>query len=327
MVDSTSLRCCVAAVAAVVDTDIAATADTGGRGTLVIKERAIERVAVAAALTVPAVVRSVGGISRLTGRDLPRADASVGEYSVSINLYVSLTWPCRIADVSEAVYTEVARALDNIVGLPLYRLNVMVAATSAGEPVEQQVSDDTAVEVPRPRPPTASPAALPVAVVLAFGLLALAFVAGREFLIVHDTIVGAPWIRNTVNWISELHWAPWMITASGAAIVAGLILLVIGTKPRTQTHTGVTSPTSPSPMVWMRPTDVARMCSDHAGEVPGVESARTTVTKKRITVEVHRTEAGEDEALTEAVRDAVAPTLSVLADARDTRIRLHQARR
>ncbi|MDJ0358806.1 DUF6286 domain-containing protein [Rhodococcus sp. H29-C3] len=309
-----------------VDTDSAASTDTGGRGTLVIKERAIERVAVAAALAVPDVVRSVGGISRLTGRDLPRADASVGEYSVSINLYVSLTWPCRIADVSEAVHTEVARTLDNIVGLPLYRLNVMVAATSAGEAVEQQISDETTVAAPRPRPPAASPAALPVAVTLAFGLLALAFVAGREFLIVHDTISGAPWIRNTIEQIAELHWARWMIAASGAAMVAGLILLAIGVKPRTQTHTGATSPTSSLPMVWMRPTDVARMCSDHAGDVPGVESARTTVTKKHITVEVHRTEAGEDRALTEAVRDAIAPTLSVLADNRDTRIRLEQTR-
>ncbi|KLL97269.1 hypothetical protein NJ76_13145 [Rhodococcus sp. IITR03] len=44
----------------------------GERGSLVVKDRAIERIAAAAALGVPGVVRhSGGGILRLTGRDLP----------------------------------------------------------------------------------------------------------------------------------------------------------------------------------------------------------------------------------------------------------------
>lgn len=299
--------------------------DTGGPGTLVIKERAVSRVAVAAALTVPGVVRQIGGMTRLTGRELPRADVSVGEHSVSVNLYVAVAWPCRIAEVGNAIEDEVGRALDGFVGLPLHRLNVLVAATSTREDGEHVVARENPVAAPRPRPPTASPAAVPVAVVLAVALIGVAFVAGREFLIDHGTLVGAPWIGNTIDWIADLHWAPWMIGAAVGSVVLGLLLLVLGLKPRTRTHTGATSPVSSAPMVWLRPTDVARICSDHAGSVPGVESARTTVTKKRVTVEVHRSADSDDAALTESVREAVAPTLAVLADTRKTRVRVTES--
>ncbi|WP_245819752.1 DUF6286 domain-containing Asp23/Gls24 family envelope stress response protein [Rhodococcoides yunnanense] len=299
--------------------------DTGGPGTLVIKDRAIEKVAVAAALSVPTVVRQIGGLSRLTGRELPRADVSVGEHSVSVNLFIAVAWPCRISEVSTAVHDAVARALDSIVGLPLHRSNVVVAATSCTDDAEQPVSSEPAAAAPRPRPPTANPAALPVALVSAVALLGLAFVAGREFLIVHGTIDGARWVQNAVDWAAGVHWAPWMITAAVAAAVAGLVLVVIGLEPRTRTHTGATSPTSASPMVWLRPTDVARMCSDHAGTVPGCESARTTVTKRLVTIDVHRSgSVTDDDTLTRSVRDAVAPTLAVLADTRRVRVRVKQ---
>lgn len=314
---------------AVVDSEPAAengNPDNGGPGTLVIKERAIERVAVAAALTVPAVVRTTGGMSRLTGRELPRADVSMGEHSVSINLYVSLAWPSTISDVAASVHSEVARALDTIAGLPLHRLNVVVAATATGRAVEHRASHTDARTPPRPRPPTASPAALFVALVLAVALLGVAFVVGREFLISRETIVGAPWIRNAVDWIAELHWATWMIPAAAGALVVGLILVAIGLKPRTKTHTGASTPTSSTPMVWLRPTDVARLCSDHAGDVPGAASARTTVTKKRVTIDVQHVGKVDEAAMTESVREAVSPTLAVLADTRKTRIRLQQAR-
>ncbi|WP_089252746.1 DUF6286 domain-containing Asp23/Gls24 family envelope stress response protein [Rhodococcoides kyotonense] len=301
--------------------------DSGGPGSLVIKERAVARVAVAAASTVPSVVRQVGGMSRLTGRDLPRADVSVGEESVAVTLYVAVAWPCRISDVAAAIHDEVSRALDGIVGLPLHRLHVMVAATTPSDDGEQVGSVEPAPVVPRPRPPTASPAALFVAVVLAIALLGVAFVAGREFLIVHETIDGAPWILNSIDWIAELHWAPWILGASIASVVAGLVLVALGLKPRTKTHAGAVSPTSSSPMVWLRPTDVARMCSDHAGGVPGSESARTTVTKKRVIVDVHPVGDGDtDASLTDAVRDAVAPTLAVLADPRTVQVRVKSVR-
>lgn len=286
----------------------------------------MSRVAVAAALTVPSVIRQVGGMSRLTGRDLPRADVSMGDRSVSVNLYIAVVWPSRVSEVARAVHDEVDRVLDGIVGLPLHRLNVLVVGTAPGKGSDDGRPTSSAGETTRtplsPRPPTASPAAVPIALGLALTLLAAAFVAGREFLIVNGTFGGAPWIGNAVAWIADLHWAVWMIPAAVASILVGLTLVALGVKPRTRTHTGAFSPTSPSPTVWLRPTDVARMCSDHANGVPGVESARTTVTRRKVTVDVRRL-AGSDSALvTEAVRTAVAPALAVLADSRKVRVRV-----
>ncbi|MGA9870319.1 MAG: DUF6286 domain-containing Asp23/Gls24 family envelope stress response protein [Rhodococcus sp. (in: high G+C Gram-positive bacteria)] len=297
-------------------------ADAGGPGTLVIKERAVAKVAVAAALTVPDVIRQVGGMSRLTGRELPRADVSVGEESVAVNLYLALAWPCRISEVAAAVHDEVSRVLDGIVGLPLHRLNILVAATTLKDNNERVPTTTPPIRPTSPRPPTASPAAVPVALVLAVALLGLAFVAGREFLIVHDTIVGAPWILNTIDAIADLHWAPWMLGASAAALIVGLLLVALGLKPRTRTHVGAVSPSAQTPAVWLRPADVARVCSDRAGSVHGSLSARTTVTRKRVTVEVHPVPGSDAAALTESVRDALTPTLTALSDTRRLDIRL-----
>ena len=44
------------------------------------------KIATAAAVNVPGVVRQSGGLTRLTGRDLPRADISMGSDAVAINL-------------------------------------------------------------------------------------------------------------------------------------------------------------------------------------------------------------------------------------------------
>ncbi len=304
----------------------AAVVDTPSPGTLVIKDRVISRVVVAAALTVPSVARHARGVSRLAGKQLPRVDLSVGEHSVSVNLYVGLVWPCAIIDVAETIHDQVAHALDTVVGLPLHRLNILVAATVAAGTQQHQIAQQSTVRastalVVRPRPPTASPAALPVALILAVALLGVALVAGREWLIVHDAIGGAPWISNTVHWIAELHSTLWMIGAAATAVLLGLVLIVIGIKPRTKTHIGALSPNSTMPIVWLRPTDVARVCSEHASGVPGSKSVRTTVTKHRVTIEVRRPSGSDDSILAESVEQSVATTLATLADPRTVRVR------
>lgn len=295
------------------------------RGSLVVKERAVARVAVTAALTVPDVVRQVGGLPRLTGKELPRADVSVGEHSVSVNLYVAVAWPCRLPDVAAAIHDAVARALSDIIGLPLHRMNVVVAHATTAPTTATRTTDTRPTGYPtvRPRPVTAGPVAVPVALVLACALLAVAVVAVREVLVRHDTIDGRPWIGTAIEWLGTMHWNSWMLAAFGAVTVAGVALVALGLMPRTKTHTGATATISSVPVVWLRPTDVARVCSDHAGSISGVESARTTVTSKRVEIEVRQV--GSDPGLADDIRNAVAPTLSVLADTRRVDVRVSKA--
>lgn len=201
------------------------------------------KIATAAAVNVPGVVRQSGGLTRLTGRDLPRADISMGSDAVAINLFLAVSWPCSVTELTGRVRTEVGRSVESLTGLPLHDMNVMIAATEGSDdscvsgveiaegPAQQALSDP----IP-PRVPSANPAAAVSAVVIACGLLALAFVVSREWFINRGTFESAPWIRNSVEWTSRLHWQPWLLPVAIAAVVAGVVLIMSAIKRRAKTH-------------------------------------------------------------------------------------------
>lgn len=293
--------------------------DPGARGRLVIKDRAYEKIATTAALQVPGVVTQGGGLTRFTGRDLPRADVSTGPRSIAVNLHLGVRWPCDVAELTRRVHHEVGEQIENLTGRPLHRLEVLVAGAEATTPDEAEtvacptpVPADTVIP---PRPPTAAPAAAPAAVVIAIGLLGLAAVAARELLIARGVIGGAPWLRNTFEWIGRLHWQQWLVPAAIAALAVGVLCVLLALAPRTRTHVALRTATTSAPITWMRPVDVARMCSARASTVPGVAVAHTTVDRRRSTVHVRADDAVTGPAaaaLEQAVTDAVHSGLEVL---------------
>ncbi|RVW01089.1 DUF6286 domain-containing Asp23/Gls24 family envelope stress response protein [Rhodococcus xishaensis] len=259
------------------------------RGRLILKDRAIARIATTAALEVPGVVLQRGGLIRITGRDLPRADVSTGSHSVAINLYLGVQWPCDVAELTRRVHRKVGDQVENLTGMPLHQLGVFVAGTDA-----ETTDDDAAVEYPTPtqadtvnapRQPTAAPAAVPAAVSIALGLLALGVVAARELLISRGTLPGAPWLRNTFEWAGRQHWNHWLVIVALAALALGILLVLLALSPRARTHVPVRAD-SDTPTVWLRPVDVARLCSTRAGAVAGVADVHTTVDRRRATVHV-----------------------------------------
>ncbi|MFC7449127.1 DUF6286 domain-containing protein [Rhodococcus daqingensis] len=306
--------------------------ERGTRGQLVIKDRAISRIAVAAALQVPGVVRQSGGLSRLTGRDLPRAEVCMGTESVAVTLYIAVAWPCPIAVLSREVHREVGDRIAALTGLPMDRLHVVVAAAvpaSAQDGAEVDCQQLAAPGTPPARlvpsrAPLTRPAAAPVALLVAGALLVLAVLTGREFLIAHEVIAPAAWLRNSIEWSARLHWQPWMLPAAVAAVFAGLALIFVAVKPRIRTHLPLGD--AGSAVVWVRPTDVARMCSARARTVAGVRSVQTIVDGKRTTV--HITPDGEvtAPALESAIREVVEPGLATLAAPRPLRIKVGRVR-
>ncbi|CAH0168107.1 DUF6286 domain-containing Asp23/Gls24 family envelope stress response protein [Rhodococcoides fascians] len=285
------------------------------RGSLEIKHRALSRTAIAAASKDPRVTRTTGGMSRLTGRELPRADVTLGEDTVSVNLYIGVRWPSQITDVTESVHRSVEAALATMTGVHVHRVNVLVSDTALdrSERGPDVAADDVAAAVVSPRPPTAGPAAMPVALVFGFALLAVAFVAGREFFITQGHIVGSPWIADAVHWVSQLHWQGWLIAPAVGSIVVGALFVFAGVKPRTRTHSGLGGPT---PTVWATPTDIARLGSAAAQSTRGVVDAHTVVTRRKIEVRVERDRAVSPESADAAVRAALGPLLSVAAGGR-----------
>ena len=293
--------------------------DPGSRGSVEIKDRAISRTAIAAALKDPRVTRTTGGLSRLTGRELPRADVTLGADTVAVNLYIGVRWPSQITEVTEAVHAEVEAALATMTGLHVHRVNVLVSDTildSGSAPVANPDASQTV----SPRPPTAGPAAMPVALLFGFLLLGVAFLAGREFFIANGSIGGSPWIADAIGWVSRLHWQSWMITAAIGVAVVGLSLVLAGVKPRTRTHSGLGGG---APTVWATPTDIARLCSAAAQSTRGVTDAHTVVTRKKIEVRVERDPGFEVDSVDAAVREALAPVLSVAAAGR--RLTVHHS--
>ncbi|MGW0176990.1 Asp23/Gls24 family envelope stress response protein [Rhodococcus sp. NPDC003322] len=299
--------------------------ERGARGRLTVKDRAVSKIAVAAALSVPGVVRQSGGLLKLPGRDLPRAEVTAGPDSVAVTLYVAVTWPCPVAVLSREVHLAVAERVETLTGLPVDHLHVVVAAAvlrgdgADSEVDTRQLTDASPVAVAVPaRPPLARPDAAVIAVIAAVALLAVAFVAGREFLIAKEVIAPAAWVRNSVRWVADLHWQTWMAPVAAAAAVVGALLVFLSLTPRTRTHL----PVGTGGTVWLRPTDVARMCSARAGAVGGVATVRTMVDRRRATL--HVTPNGEvpDADLERTVREAVAPSLDTLASPRELRVRI-----
>lgn len=306
-------------------------ADPATRGGLVIKERAITKIVTLSAAQVPGVSHFASNFSRLTGRKLPRAEVSVGTEAVSVNLYVALAWPARIDTVSSCVRKAVTNAVDELTGLPIHELNIVVAATTTSA-----ANDDADTAVPvldagepgstrparqRPRTPRALPAAVPAAIIIALLAIGLAIVATRELLIFHNAFDGAPWIQNTVEWAARLHWSEWIIPVVIASAAVGAVLVGAALKPRARTHVPV-SASDEEPVVWMRPTDIARTTSSHAAAVAGVVSAHTTVTPKRVTVHVTANEISAHHDIEDAVRQAVEPGLAHLGTAPALRIKV-----
>ncbi|MFC9787186.1 DUF6286 domain-containing protein [Rhodococcus sp. NPDC127528] len=309
------------------DEESALDRERGARGQLIVKERAVSRIAVAAALGVPGVVRQSGGLFKLPGRDLPRAEVAMGPESVAVALYIAVSWPCPIAVLSREVHHEVGERIETLTGLPMDTLHVVVAAavpsdadTPADVDTRQLVAETPDRPLVPPRAPLARPAAALVTVIVAVGLLVVAGLTGREFLIAKEVIAPAAWLRNSVSWVAGLHWQSWMLPTATLAALAGLMLIYIAVTPRTRTHLPVGE--RKASVVWVRPTDVARMCSARAGNVVGIRFVQTTVDRKRATVHVTPTGEVQPHELEATVRDAVQPGLAMLATPRELRVRI-----
>lgn len=106
--------------------DILAAPDDRGR--LTIRDRAVERISVAATLDTPGVVRHGGGLGRLAGRDLPRVHVDVAGDHVRADVEVAVAWGHSLASTALAVRRDVTRALADHSGLVVDGVNVHVAA-------------------------------------------------------------------------------------------------------------------------------------------------------------------------------------------------------
>lgn len=160
---------------------------------------------------------------------------------------------------------------------------------------------------PSPPEPKAAPHARGWTVLLGLVLIGATAVIVRDILIVTDTVGGTQLLPPVFNWFAEVHYEPWMLWAGiGCAIVA-LIFLIVTLRPRSRTHLSFADDTA----LFARPVDVARLSTAAARRVPGVLTARSVATRKKISVTVE-TAVTPDSA--GAIRDSVAAQVTELAE-------------
>ncbi|MDX1890722.1 Asp23/Gls24 family envelope stress response protein [Mycolicibacterium sp. 050158] len=102
--------------------------DPGERGSLVVRDKVAQRVAVHAALATPGVRARAAGLDKLTGRDLPRARVDVSATRVRAHLSIAVVWPASLAAVGIAVQRNVTRALTDSAGFQVDGVDVSIEA-------------------------------------------------------------------------------------------------------------------------------------------------------------------------------------------------------
>lgn len=128
--------------------------------------------------------------------------------------------------------------------------------------------------------PKASPAARFWTVLLGLLLLVGCGVIIRDILIVNDITTGDQLLPPLYDWFATVHYESWMLWAGiGCAFVA-LIFLFVTLRPRRRTHIALDSSTR----FYGRPVDIARVATATARRIPGVLTAQSVVTRKKIQV-------------------------------------------
>ncbi len=105
-------------------------ADPGARGNLIIKDRAVQRIAEAAALSVPGVVpaaQSTNTLNAALGRAYPRVDCEVAGDRVRAEVEIVGLWPTPAPQLGAQVRQAVTDQLQRLAGLRVDAIDVTIA--------------------------------------------------------------------------------------------------------------------------------------------------------------------------------------------------------
>lgn len=160
------------------------------------------------------------------------------------------------------------------------------------------------------RRPKAAPAAAPVAVLLALAVFALGVIAVLDALTATPVLSHPHWVTDVARNLDGVTAKGWMVPAGIAAVIVGLVLVVIALKPRRKTGIEVAS----SVAMWTRPGDVARLATDSAAAQASVLRASSTATARKVTVTVHTavSDTSDTSDITSEVKAAVGARLAAL---------------
>lgn len=104
--------------------------DGADRGTLTVREKVAQRLAVRAALDTPDVLPFTAGLTKIAGRSLPQGQLTVAGNRVTAHLKIAVAWPAPVVEVASAVARNVTHTLSTMAGLHVDRVDVTVEQLS-----------------------------------------------------------------------------------------------------------------------------------------------------------------------------------------------------
>ncbi|MFD3871885.1 DUF6286 domain-containing protein [Streptomyces sp. NPDC058623] len=283
-----------------------------GRGTTTIADKAVRRIAEKAAsevLPAPSAGTATGS-ARVHGR------------TADVALHVALPYPTPLSETTRRVQQHVAERTRELTGLEIApprlavtRLSAQGAAPVAPDPL---TSNDG--------PPTRGPRRwwsarrAPTAVLVLLAAAACAAVTVDVIRVHAGGHRAAEWRLHTVDWFAAHRFGDLGVTV-GAAVgaVVGLWLLAQALTPGRRGRLTVSGPT-PRHNVAVDRSTVAELVRGAVHDVPGIETLRVRVGRRRLTVRA-RLAFGDQQ---EALRQATAATDRILAGCRLRRTLRHR---
>lgn len=178
------------------------------RSTTHIEDRVFSILALQGALSVPGVIGHTSGITRFTGRKLPRSSIrwDALHTSISVDLQIAITWPSPIVDIARVVQDTVCQWILDFTGTHVVAVNVDIGAVvpspRAHLPVTSADLDST------PRAPSLQP-------ISTEPLTVTSPVVNRRFSL-HPIRVGRPTVPAPLSMPSPVQLTPIHTTARTA---------------------------------------------------------------------------------------------------------------
>lgn len=166
---------------------------------------------------------------------------------------------------------------------------------------DERVQDRTLEPLVPARRPTGSGRVGAVGPVLAVLLLGVAFVLGREALVVGGAVTGRSWTPDVVGAVDGLTPVPAVAVGGVVAVVVGIWLLVTAFARRSRRAVGIAG----SPAATTTTHDVARLATGAARQVDGVLSASSRAGRRTVDVAVKATTKAVGAAVEQAVDRAL----------------------
>jgi len=114
--------------------------DPGQRGSLVIADSVVERIAAIAAGEVAGVVKAGSGLDQVLGHRYPKVSATIAGHRVRIFVEIAAAWPYPLGQVSGQVRVAVGERISELTGDQVDAVDVFVAkVVHVPEPARRRV--------------------------------------------------------------------------------------------------------------------------------------------------------------------------------------------